>query len=112
MALEFLFNKTNFDLEDAAPLGGPINGVPGLHPNTPRNTYTDGSSAVTKENSRLQVELSESPVVSSPDPTQYPSTTLGSTNISGHFPTSGKSPELFTQKYTPENTYLDQINSQ
>ncbi len=119
MALEFSFNKTNLDLEDQAVLGGPVNGN-FIHGNTPRNTYTGGSARVTKDRSRLQANFEHSflqralspPTNENPDPTQFPATTLGSTNISGHFPTAGKPSEIFTQKYTPENTYLDQINSQ
>jgi hypothetical protein len=120
MALEFSFNKTNLDLEDRLVLGGHPFGIPGFHSNTPRNTYTGGSAPVTKDRSRLEANFKFTtgqaalslPTNENPDPTQFPATTLGSTNISGHFPTAGKPPEIFTQKYTPENTYLDQINSQ
>ena len=132
MALVFSFHKTNLDLEQPLVLGGPKFGIPGLHPNTPRNTYTEGidadifvnvqgSAPVTKNSSPLENKLiSETPDATSLipptnpnlDPTQYPATTLGSTNISGHFPTTGKPAKLFTQQYTSENTYLDQINSQ
>tara|TARA_B100000963_G_scaffold208672_1_gene181758 strand:- start:749 stop:1114 length:366 start_codon:yes stop_codon:yes gene_type:complete len=121
MALEFSFNKTNLDLENSSPLGGPINGIPGIHPNTPLNTYTEGNAPVTKNSSPLENKLTTAtpddtslipPTNPNLDPTQYPATTLGSTNISGHFPTTGKPAELFNQQYTPENTYLDQINNQ
>lgn len=121
MALEFSFNQTNFDLEDPAVLGGPVNGslLP-RHRNTPRNQYTTGPNAVNKNKSRIEANFKFTtgqaalslPTNENPDPTQFPATTLGSTNISGHFPTAGKPSEIFTQKYTPENTYLDQINSQ
>ena len=46
-----------------------------------------------------------------PDPTQYPSTTLGATNVRGFFPTSGKPPTLYSQLYNSENTYLSQITN-
>ena len=119
MALEFSFNKTNLDLEDPAVLGGPVNGN-FIHGNTPRNQYTTGPNAVNKNKSPIEASFRLTtgqaalslPTNENPDPTQFPATTLGSTNISGHFPTAGKPPEIFTQKYTPENTYLDQINSQ
>ena len=120
MALEFLFNKTNLDLEDPAVLGGPVNGNL-IHGNTPQNQYTTGPNAVTKNKSPIETNFKfatdnitslRPPANGNPDPTQFPATTLGSTNISGHFPTAGKPSEIFTQKYTPESTYLDQINSQ
>ena len=141
MALEFSFNRTNLDLEDPLVLGGPVEGIPRVHRNTPRFTYTESTktnpflAAVTREGfsplrreflirednepgptfNSLFPNLGEflnAPINPNADPTQFPSTTLGSTNIRGHFPTTGKAPELFTQKYSAENTYLDQINSQ
>ena len=139
MPLQFSFRYTNLDLEDPHPIGGPISDTVTMYnspnisgtptttsypfgpltlfsqPNlpTPGNQYVD-TTPFLSSNSRLANSLDISKLDDqnnpNPDPTQYPPTSLGSTNIQGHFPTTGKPAEQFVQKYTPENTYLDQIN--
>jgi hypothetical protein len=91
---------------DSPPISQGIFG-PGSNAN-PHSTSTPSLEMLERSLIRVKLDNKNNP---NPDPTQYPPTTLGATNVRGFFPTSGKPPTLYSQLYNSENTYLSQITN-